>query len=185
MMLPAEKSMTYEDFLKLDNENENLEFINGKVYLLSAPSVLHQTIVTNLSTEFGIYFRNNKCRHFVAPFDVVFIGEQEKHRAQPDLTVICDKEGLNENNYEGVPELVVEVLSSSTAAKDYIEKMNLYMRFGVKEYWIISPKNRTVEAFYLSSENIYSEPTVYFENGIISSKVFPDLEIKLEGIFRI
>ncbi|EYE89450.1 hypothetical protein Q428_02345 [Fervidicella metallireducens AeB] len=184
-MFPLEKPMTYEEFLSLDNENDNLEFINGKVYMLSAPSVIHQTIVTNLSTELGIYFKGKDCRHFVAPFDVIFQNQFEKHRVQPDLTVICDKSGLTENNYIGIPHLVVEVLSPSTSSKDYIEKMDLYMRFGVKEYWIISPKNKTVEIFSLQESNFYSEPTLYSKDDIVKSSIFEDLSIGLKDIFNI
>lgn len=74
---------------------------------MSAPSVIHQTVVTNLSTEFGIYFKGKTCRHFVAPFDVVFKVEEKIHKVQPDLTVICDKSKLGDQSYNGVPELVV------------------------------------------------------------------------------
>jgi Uma2 family endonuclease len=61
--------------------------------------VAHQRILTNLSTEFGIYFRDKKCKHFVAPLDVILQNDQEKHKVQPDITVICDEKGLTENNY--------------------------------------------------------------------------------------
>lgn len=183
-MIPKEKEITYDEFLQIDkSSNDNLEFIDGKIYLLSAPSVAHQTVVTNLSTEFGIYFKGKKCRHFVAPFDVVLRDEEKIHKVQPDLTVICDKKGLGEKNYTGVPTLVVEVLSSSTASNDFIKKMGLYMKVGVMEYWIISPKNSTVEVFLLKENGTYSEPTIYSKDDTVKSNVFEDLEIKLNDIF--
>ncbi len=182
-MLPKNKQVSYDEFLKLDNPEENLEYINGNIYLLSAPSVIHQAIVTNLSTEFGIYFKGKACSHFVSPFDVVFKNEEDINRVQPDITVICDKKGLNDKNYTGVPALVVEVLSPSTASKDYIQKMDLYMRFGVKEYWIISPKNKKLDIFYLDGDK-YTEPIKYSEKDIVKSIVFEDLEIDMTNIFR-
>ncbi|MEA4902891.1 Uma2 family endonuclease [Desulfitobacterium sp.] len=185
-MIPNKQPISYEEFLELDQDDDNLEFIefiDGKIYLQSAPSVIHQTVVTNLSTEFGIYFKGKECRHFVAPFDVVFENNENTHRVQPDLTVICDKNGLNENNYKGVPILVVEVLSPSTASKDYIQKMDLYMGFGVQEYWIVSPKSQTVEVFFLKEDGTYSEPIVFSKDDVVRSGVLSELEIRLSDIF--
>ncbi len=183
-MIPKETKVPYEEFLEIDkNSNDNLELIDGDIYLLAAPSVAHQAVVTNLSTEFGIYFKDKECRHFVAPFDVVLEDGNKTHKVQPDLTVICDKRGLGEQNYKGVPTLVVEVLSPSTASKDYIKKMGLYMGIGIKEYWIISPKNNTVEVFLLREDGFFSEPTIYSKDDVVKSGIFEDLEIKLSDIF--
>ncbi|ACV64081.1 protein of unknown function DUF820 [Desulfofarcimen acetoxidans DSM 771] len=180
--MPKIKNVTYEEFLKMDNSDDRLEYINGEVYLQSAPSVEHQSAVTNLSTEFGIYLKGKKCRHFVEPFDVVLQDKKEKHRVQPDITIICDKSGLNENNYTGVPTIAIEVLSPSTSSKDYIIKMDLYMRFGIQEYWIVSPKNKSLEIFTLEN-GIYSEPVVYSKNDTVKSSIFTDLSILLKDIF--
>lgn len=182
-MIPKKKLISYEEFEKMDNENENLEFINGTVYMQAAPSVAHQIVVTNLSTQFGVYFKGKECRHFVSPFDIIFKNEREKNRVQPDLTIICDKSGLNENNYVGVPVLVVEVLSPSTTSRDYIEKMDLYMRFGVKEYWIISPRSKTVEIFTLEQNGTYSEPKIYAKDDIVKSQMFQDFSVSLQELF--
>ena len=183
IVIPKENLISYVEFEKMDSGNESLEFINGIVYMQAAPSVAHQIVVTNLSTEFGIYFKGKDCRHFVSPFDVIFKNEREKNKVQPDLIVICDKSGLNEKNYAGVPTLAVEVLSPSTTSKDYIEKMDLYMRFGVKEYWIISPRSKTVEMFTLQQSGTYSEPKIYSKDDIVKSQIFEDLLINLQELF--
>lgn len=184
-MLPKEKEVTYEEFLEIDkNSDDNLELIDGQIYLLSAPSVIHQIVVTNLSTEFGNYFKGKICRHFVAPFDVVLKDEEKTHKVQPDLTVICDKKGLGEQNYKGVPTLLVEVLSPSTASVDFIKKMGLYMNVGVMEYWIVSPQNNTVQIFSLKENGVYSEPAMYSKDDTVKSVVFEDLEIILADIFE-
>lgn len=185
IVIPKETEVSYEEFLEIDKNSENnLEFIDGNIYLLAAPSVVHQIVVTNLSTEFGIYFRGKECRHFVAPFDVVLKDGDKTHKVQPDLTVICDKKGLGEQNYTGIPALVVEVLSPSTASNDYIKKMALYMRVGIREYWIISPKNNTVEVFLLREDGFFSEPTIYSKDDAVKSSIFENLEIRLSDIFE-
>lgn len=184
-MIPEDKLLSYEEFLEIDkSSNENLELIDGVIHLLAAPSVIHQLVVTNLSTEFGNYFKGKECRHFVAPFDVVLVEEERTHRLQPDLTVICDKSGISEQNYKGVPALVVEVLSPSTASFDFIKKMNIYMKSGIREYWIISPQNNTVQIFSLNESGNYSEPIIYSKKDLVKSVIFKDLEIDIEAIFE-
>ncbi|MCG8539521.1 MAG: Uma2 family endonuclease [Clostridia bacterium] len=183
-MIPKENTISYEEFLKIDNSSDkNLEYINGIVYMQAAPSVIHQAVVTNLSTEFGVFLKGKDCRHFVSPFDVIFKSNEGKHKVQPDLTIICNKKGLNQNNYEGIPTIVVEVLSPSTTSRDYIEKMNLYMRYGVEEYWIISPKNKTVEIFTLQEGNTYSEPQIFSKDDMVQSNVFNDFLVNLQELF--
>jgi Uma2 family endonuclease len=98
------------------------------------------------------------------------------------ISIICDKSGLNKNNFIGVPKLVVEVLSPSTMSNDFIKKMDLYMRFGVEEYWIVSPRNKEVQIFVLQ-DNSYSEMISYKENEMLQSVVFEDLKINLKDIF--
>ncbi len=99
------------------------------------------------------------------------------------MTVICDKDGLGEQNYAGIPFLVVEVLSPSTASIDFIEKMELYMKVGVKEYWIISPQNKAVQIFTLNEDNYCSEPLMYSKEDIVKSIISTDLKIELKNIF--
>ncbi len=122
-MISMGQEVTYSKFLEIDrNSSKQLELIDGNIYLLSTPPVIHQTVVTNLSTELGNYFKGKECKHFLAPFDVVLKDKDKTHKVQPDLTVICDKKGLGVQNYQGVPTLVVEVLSTYTASVDFIKK---------------------------------------------------------------
>lgn len=184
-MLVNPKPITFEEFLEIDKNTEGyLEFINGVIYAQASPSTEHQRITTRLSSRFENYFRGKDCESIVSPYDIYLQSETERetHRVQPDLSVICDKSGFRENNYVGVPTLVIEVLSPSTASKDFIEKMNVYMRFGVKEYWIVSPKNKEVQIFALQ-EGVYREPISYKDTGIIRSVVFEELYIQIEEIF--
>lgn len=184
-MLPQHKKITYDEFLKLDKGDDLLEYIDGEVYLLSSPSAEHQRTLLNLATEFNLFFKGKGCDVFIAPFDVVLTKDDDKniHQVQPDLMVICNKDGLKENKYIGVPDLIIEVMSPSNTSHDRIRKFNLYMRYGVKEYWLINPKFKTIEINMLNEEGFYEQVGVYKGEDIAKSVLFEDLEIKLEDIF--
>lgn len=107
-----------------------------------------------------------------------------QNKVIPDLSVIYDKSGLNEKNYIGVPTLIVEILSPSTAWIDISKKLELYQRFGIKEYWVISPKNSNVQIFNLNEEDFYNEPIVYYKDDTVKSNIFENLDIKLDHIFK-
>jgi Uma2 family endonuclease len=182
-MLAQSNKIKFEEFITIDsNTNDYLEFMDGIIYCQASPSTEHQSIVGGIYLSFGNYLKGKECKPFVSPFDIIFKNEAEIHRVQPDISIICDKSGLNENNYVGVPKLVVEVLSPSTMSKDFIKKMDLYMRFGVKEYWIVSPRNKEVQIFVLQ-DNLYSEMISFKESEILQSVIFSDLRINLKDIF--
>lgn len=184
-MIPQHKNLTYDEFLEIDkNSNEILEFINGVIYNMASPSTNHQTIVSNLSTEIGIYLKGKKCKHFVAPYDIVLKDENITNRIQPDISIICNKEGFTKNNYIGAPTLVVEVLSPSTTSKDYIQKMSLYMKHGVKEYWIVSPINKEIQLFNFEEGQLKNNPYTFRINETLKSNIFKDLNIELKEIFQ-
>ncbi|WP_461207734.1 Uma2 family endonuclease [Clostridium sp. DL1XJH146] len=118
-------------------------------------------------------------------YDIILKSNKEENsnKVIPDLSVICEKSGLNDKNYIGIPPLIVEILSPSTAWFDISKKLNLYQRFGVKEYWIVSPKNKSVQVFNLNESGFYDEPTDYYNDATIKSKVFKDLKVELVKIF--
>jgi Uma2 family endonuclease len=103
-------------------------------------------------------------------------------KVQPDLMVICDKTGLRENSYCGTPALIAEIISSSNESHDRIRKYITYMEFGIKEYWIINPKLKTVEVYVLE-EDEYKQNGVYKGCNSAVSQSFNGLEIRLEDIF--
>lgn len=186
-MLPRENKLSFEAFLEMESKSDNfLEFIDGKIYLQASPSTIHQRISRKISTIFDIYFSDKECEPFVAPYDIILKNDDEmtQNKVIPDLSVICDKSGLNEKNYIGVPALIVEILSPSTAWIDISKKLELYQRFGIKEYWVISPKNSNVQIFNLNEEGFYNEPIVYYKDDTVKSNIFENLDIKLDHIFK-
>jgi Uma2 family endonuclease len=87
---------------------------------------------------------------------------------------------LFEKGLKGAPDLAVEIISPSNSFKDRNQKKNLYEKFGVKEYWIIDPANKTIEIYDFQSEN----PALYLaEDGIVTSKLLPELSFKFEELF--
>lgn len=185
-MLPKIKKITYKEFLEIDkNSSEYLEYIDGQVFNQASPSITHQRISRKLSTKLDLYFQGKKCEPFTAPIDIKLKNENEEHSQKviPDLVVICDKEGLNNNFYLGVPTLVIEIVSPSNSHHDYIRKLNLYERFGVKEYWIVDPRFKSIQINFLSNEGYYEITGIYKGNEEAKSNLFENLSVNLKDIF--
>jgi Uma2 family endonuclease len=135
MASPAEKNrkFTYGDYLEW-TDDERWELIDGEAFNMTpAPSRTHQKILLALADIFYNYLKDKSCEVYVAPFDVRLPeGDQSEvdinSVVQPDLTVICDLAKLDERGCLGSPELIIEIISPSTAAHDYIKKLALYER---------------------------------------------------------
>ena len=183
--MPKTKMVDFEEFLQMDKENEDrLEYFDGEVVYLEPPSVKHQKVLLNIAAEFRNYFRDKLCEVFISPLDLWLINEEKalNIKVQPDLMVICDKTGLRENSYTGVPILIIEIISPTNESHDRIRKYNVYMNFGVKEYWMINPKLKTIEVYVLE-ENEYNQSAIYKGSHCAVSESFDKLEIHLEEIF--
>lgn len=183
-MLPQRKVYTYKEFLEITKDIDRAEFIDGEIIMQATPTAQHQSIVLNIASEFRSFFSGKNCRPYIAPFDIILEDENEEtKRVQPDISIICGHNLINENQFNGVPSLIVEVVSPSNASDDYVKKLNLYMRYGVEEYWIVSPKNRTIQIFNLEA-GVYGEPQIFFEKDLVKSKIFDGLTIELKTIFQ-
>ena len=177
---------TYADYLAWDDK-ERWELIDGIPYNMTpAPSPDHQRILLRLSRKIADYLDGGTCEAFISPFDVRLFPHEKKiddNVVQPDLTVICDPSKTTEKGCEGVPDLIIEILSPSTAKKDRGKKRKLYERAGVKEYWIVDPFNQTVEVFTLSDQGKYREADLYGKEDEIKVGLFEVLTIDLNTIF--
>lgn len=181
------RKVTYEEFLEISEESEQrLEYIDGEIYLLSSPKINHQVALGELHIMFHEWFRGKKCRPMLAPFDIKLKRENGgRNMVQPDLMVICDlDENQNERGkYEGVPVLVVEILSEGTRKKDFVKKFDLYLSTGVKEYWIVNPINKDVGVFQFEDGEI-SKNMTFKGQEMVKSYVFEGLCMSAEKIFR-
>ncbi|MFH0924885.1 MAG: Uma2 family endonuclease [bacterium] len=184
-----EKKFTYNDYLTWPDE-ERWELIEGVAYDMSpAPSRQHQAILRELLLEFASFLRGKNCRVYVAPFDVRLPERGEKDEditnvVQPDLVVVCDRQKLDNRGCKGAPTIVIEIVSPYTVSKDIQKKFFLYERFGVKEYWIVHPIDKTVMVFKLEENGEYGRPKMYTENDKVEVDILGALVIDLDIVFR-
>ena len=174
-------SVTYEEFIKF-SENHNgkyYEAINKEIYEMSSPSARHQIICKRLSTIFDAYLTGKQCQLFIQPFDV-FLGDNV---VIPDLCVICDKNKITEKGCVGNPDLVIEIVSASTSKRDLISKRDLYLKFGVSEYWIVFPYEGYVLTHILDERGDYTEKEYFDMDAAIYPTIFPEFEINLKFVF--
>jgi Uma2 family endonuclease len=172
---------SYADYLRWP-DHERWELIDGVAYDMStAPSRRHQKILVELTRQFSNYLLDKTCEVYAAPFDVRLpeAGEKEediKTVLQPDISIICDPAKLDEKGCLGSPDLVVEIVSPATVHKDMREKLLIYERFGVKEYWIIQPGDQILMVFRLQEGKKYNRPDIYsfvqkVESGVITGLI--------------
>jgi len=142
--------LTYEDLLKLPDDDKRHELIDGVHYVMSSPVLRHQRVVRRLGLSIGNFVDATGSGEMfpvavdvvLSPYDVVvpdliFVSEERRHL-------------LQEKNIPGPPDLVAEVLSPSTRHKDRLLKRRLFEREGVREYWIVDPEKDTVRVLLLN-----------------------------------
>jgi len=167
----------------LESDLERWERIDGVIYdMTPPPSSQHQAIVGNLYGEFYTYLKGRQCKAFPAPFGV-WLDDANDIYVEPDITVVCDQSKILKKGCVGAPDLVVEVVSPSTALKDKRVKLKRYRLSGVREYWIVDPFNQIVEVYKLS-ENVFTEPQVYGKDETVEGGIFEDLVVNLSDIFE-
>lgn len=182
------KVYTYYDYLNFPND-EFVEIIDGKIFAMSpAPSRMHQELIMEISAELRNYIKSNKgqCKVYPAPFDVVLINENEnendsKNIVQPDISVICDKNKLNDKGCFVSPDMIVKIVSKFNPGNDYVKKLYLYEKYKVKEYWIVNPMKKNILVYTLT-ESGYNQPDLYTFNDKIKVNIFNNLEIDFNGI---
>jgi len=179
---------TYADYLRW-SDDERWELIDGVAYNMTpAPTRRHQKISGELFLQFGVFLQGKRCDVYHAPFDVRLPAPGETDETtgtvvQPDLVVICDASKLDDRGCMGAPDLVVEILSPATAAKDMKEKFLLYERVGVAEYWIVHPVEKVVSVYRRAPDGQYGRPAVYTAGDRIPVALLPELEIDLATVF--
>ena len=176
------KRYTYQDYLEWPDD-ERWELIEGEAYDMNpAPKTKHQDISRNLSWSVANQkekLQEKGCKLYEAPTDVVF---DEYNVVQPDIFIVCDKKKITEDNIQGAPDLIIEIISKSTAYKDIKIKKDLYERFGVEEYIIVFPELEIVER-YLLEDNKY--PTLERFNWDEALKLRTlNIEINLWEVFE-
>lgn len=193
MALPARKSEaekhTYADYLTWPDD-ERCELIDGQTYAMSpAPGTAHQEVLLKLASKIQAFMGKGPCQVFVAPFDVRLAEADEDTRScsnvlQPDISVICDPDKLDEKGCIGAPDWVIEILSPSTSSKDQIKKRYLYEKHGVKEFWLIHPTERTATLYYLKGAS-YALKGIYDDTATLKSHEFKGFSVRFKEILPV
>ena len=173
------KKYTVEEWFELP-EDRRCELIDGELYDMATPSRVHQSFVAELLVEIKNHIREKggDCKVYPAPFGVQ-LDENDDTIVEPDITVVCDRDKLNDKGCVGAPDWVIEVISPSTASMDYVKKRELYMRYGVREYWIVDPGNSVV--FVYKIETPMKNDTYTFEDTIRVG-IYDDLAIDFKKL---
>ncbi|MDR1558720.1 MAG: Uma2 family endonuclease [Clostridiales bacterium] len=174
---------TYKDYCSWD-DGRRYELYEGEVRLMAGPSRAHQGINAALTAIFVTYLRGKPCRVYPAPFDVrLNASDEDNIVVQPDLTIVCDRSKLNDAGCAGAPDMVIEIISPSSARYDRIKKFELYRRYGVGEYWIVDPDSRILEV-YILRDGYYTRTGGYSDGDTVESATLPGLTVNMEYIFQ-
>lgn len=171
---------TYEDLKSWEPDNYRHEIIEGEHFMSPSPNVYHQKIVGQLFTALLKYIEKKQLGElFVSPIDVVF---HETDVCVPDLVFVSNENAamIKEENIQGAPDLLIEILSPSTKKRDRELKYKRYACYGVKEYWIIDPENQLVEVYDLAANELLK---IVPRNQKLSTPTFTDLNLDLKEIF--
>ena len=181
MSVPDSLRFSYEDYLLLP-EDRRYEIVDGELLLTPAPTPYHQTVAMRLGFLLHAFVERERLGQiFIAPCDVVL---SRFDVLQPDVFFISAARIsiVGDKYIQEAPDLVVEVLSPSTADRDQVAKAKQYARFGVAEMWIADPESRAIEVFVNSPEG-FRRDAVYDGADVLRSPIIPGLEIPLDRIF--
>ena len=175
---PQPAFTTLEEYEAL-SEDTRAEVFDGQIYYMSSPSQIHQAISTELTTILNTYTKNRigPCKVFHAPFDVK-LNDNPLTIVQPDLMIVCDKDKLDGKRCNGAPDFIIEIVSQNPA-DDYIRKLYYYKNYGVREYWIVDPKRKTVTVNYFEGDLVSVQ---YPFDSIIKVNIYDDLLINFPEI---
>ena len=190
--LDINRRYTYADYLTWVDDKMR-ELLDGFIRLMSpAPALKHAVVSRKLLNPMLNFVERNDgdCQIFYAPFDVRFptkpdqIDDNQIYTVvQPDICVVCDVSKLDERGCLGAPDMVIEILSLSSQRYDLNEKFNIYQAGGVKEYWVVSPKEKGINVFILQENGKYDQGTVYEGNVQLPVQTLKGLSISTEKLF--
>ncbi|MBQ8306664.1 MAG: Uma2 family endonuclease [Blautia sp.] len=179
------RTYTIEDIYALP-DGVRAELIDGRLYFMATSTRTHQLIAGEMHFAVASYIkaRGGSCEVYMPPFGIFLNGDDSIY-VEPDLSVICDTDKLDEKGCHGAPDWVVEIVSPSSTAHDQIRKLNKYKAAGVREYWVIRPDKRIVIVYEFVSpdpESAEDKVMLYFFDDEIPGIVFPDFRIRLSDV---
>jgi Uma2 family endonuclease len=178
----AEKLATYADYVKTP-EGAAYQLINGELIMAAPPGIRHQEVAANIFNKLSPFVRKHKLgKVFHAPTDVYFSNHET---FQPDILFIETKRLniIEEECINGAPDVVFEILSPTTGYYDLAHKKNVYESSRVTEYWVVDPREETIELFENKSKKFVSLVKLT-TRGTIHSKLIAGFSLKLENVFE-
>jgi Uma2 family endonuclease len=175
-----ERPLTYDDLAALPDDGKRYELINGELFELTGPTTKHQRSTVRLSSGLDQFVTPRKLGEvFVAPYDVYL---SPHNTVQPDISYVSrDRRNIvRYDKIEGVPNLLMEVLSPSNRRRDIVTKAVLYATFGVPEYWLVDPEEDSI-LVQTWRDGVYVPITS--EDGIARSIVLPGFEVDSAILF--
>lgn len=186
-----EGETTLDEFLNYcglpNNRDKTFELIDGYIVMMAGNATgTHQRICAYFVRKIGHYLEGKKCE-VLYDLNVYLFHENIgkcKNVFQPDIMIGCDRDKVTNKGYEGTPEFIIEVISPSTSRMDYFVKCDAYMRFGVKEYWIVDFSKGQI-IVYISDDAGAYKIYAYTFNDVIPITVLDDFSIDFNEIIRI
>ncbi len=181
MPLPKEHLHTIDDIYSLP-EGQRAELIDGDMYMMAPPSRIHQKLVMQLSRIISNYIadKSGSCEVYPAPF-AVFLEADNKTYVEPDISVICDRDKLNDKGCVGAPDWIIEIVSPSSQRMDYLTKLFKYRTAGIREYWIVDPKKELVLVYSFEGDEDFSS---FSFSEPAPSEIFQDLSICIDDLLK-
>ncbi len=179
MALSQKQDYTIEDIYALP-DGQRAELIDGQIYMMAPPKTIHQRISGALHSAIYQYIKTKKgsCEVFAAPF-AVFLNKDNKNYVEPDISVICDKDKIDDRGCNGAPDWIIEITSPSDPQRDYGIKLFKYRTAGVREYWVVNPQKKTVMVFDFEKEHRSNQ---YDFNDDIHVCIYDDFVININKL---
>ncbi|MDB5101156.1 MAG: hypothetical protein JWM80_5577 [Cyanobacteria bacterium RYN_339] len=176
--------LSYEDYAAIDDD-ERYEVLDGVLTPMGpAPFIRHQLVAPQIWRALDDYAKRTRTGiALIAPTDVVLESMRPATVLQPDVLYLCDRAKLTKANVQGPPDVVVEVLSASTARKDAIRKLALYERFGVQEFWMVPLHADRIEVLRLGQDGRFGNPLLFKVGDILTTPLLPGFELDVASVF--
>ena len=160
-------------------DGQRAELIDGELYMMAAPSRIHQEYITEFTYLIKDFIKNKNgdCRVYPAPF-AVFLNADDKIYLEPDISVICDKNKLTDEGCKGAPDWIIEIVSPTSRSMDYNKKLFKYRTAGVREYWIVDPMKQFIMAYNFEHDTFEQ----YSFTDKVKAGIYDDFEIDFSKI---
>lgn len=181
---------SYADYLGW-NIDPPVELLNGKIFKKSLPPThFHESVITNVASALYSYLKHKPYRVCTAPFNVRFFRGKNTDEniftvLQPDISVVCDPDKLDDRGCLGAPDIIAEILTNGNNKKELLYKYSLYEEFGVREYWVISPGDMTFLRYTLNAAGKYVPSRLFTLSEEVYSDILPGFILNLDDVFEI